>query len=522
MESTNSLVVRRALISVHDKTGIVQFARLLASRQVEILSTGGTASALRSSGVDVVDVSQYTGFPEILDGRVKTLHPKVHGGILARRDAHSKEMESHGIDAIDLVVANLYPFQTAIADDPADFDNALENIDVGGPSMVRAAAKNHHWACVVVDPADYAMVIEEINLAGGLSGGTRLSLAAKAFAHLAGYDSAIADYMNQIMQPEGFPPDLNLSLVKNMTMRYGENPHQSAAFYTFRHERARSRLNPRQIQGRALSFNNMSDVNAAIECVREFDDTTCAIIKHATPCGVASAVDLVDAYQRAYETDSISAFGGIVAVNRKLDGKTAKRIIGNQFVEVIAAPKFTKSALRVMASKQHMPVVRFKRRTTDMINDWVYTSVAGGMLIQDRDALSLASEMPDLVTERSPDESEMEDLLFAWKVCKHVKSNAIVYAADKRTTGIGAGQMSRLDSAHIAKRKAKEAGLDKAGQVMASDAFMPFKDALEVAVSFGIKAVIQPGGSIRDKEVIEFANQNGVAMVFTGMRHFRH
>ncbi len=523
MEGSNRLTVKTALISVFDKTGIVEMAQLLAAGNVRILSTGGTASELRDAGINVTDVSEYTGFPEILDGRVKTLHPKVHGGILGRRDVHADEMAAHEIEGIDLVIVNLYPFESVVADSPGDLDNAIEHIDIGGPSLVRAAAKNYHWTCAVVDPADYVAVGQEIRLTEGISASTRISLAAKAFSRISEYDSAIADYLAALLREDRkFPAELSLKMIKAMTLRYGENPHQAAALYRIRNDSARSFLNPVQMQGKAMSFNNMSDADAAIECVRDFNEYVCVIVKHANPCGVASDEDLAAAYSRAFETDTASAFGGVIAFNRKVCQSTARKIIDNQFVEVIAAPEFDREALKVLAAKKNTRVLRFKQRLPEMANDWMLSSVSGGVLIQDRDALSEADETFETVTERSPSEIETEDLLFAWKIVKHVKSNAIVFAANKASIGIGAGQASRVDAARIAVRKAKESGLDTEGLVMASDAFMPFPDTLEVAVEFGVKAVIQPGGSIGDRDVIDFANRYGVAMVFTGIRHFRH
>ena len=432
-------------------------------------------------------------------------------------------MKKHGIQAIDLVVVNLYPFQSAIAADPDNFDNAIENIDVGGPSMIRAAAKNVRWACVVVNPADYLTVSEEIKLFGGISMSTRMSLAIKAFSRLSEYDASIAAYLAAAGRTKDtLPEDISLFLEKHMPVRYGENPHQNAAFYKIVSQPERSRLVPVQIQGKSLSFNNISDADAAIECIREFDKPACVIIKHATPCGVALSEDLTDAYQRAFETDTASAFGGIIAFSRKVQKETAQRLVSNQVAEIVAAPGYDDGALRVLATHKSMRVLRFKARDAGMLDDWVYTSVSGGMLIQARDDLTDADIKLQVVTERSPDDAEMSDLLFAWKVVKHVKSNAIVLVCDKATTGIGAGQMSRVDSARIAVRKAADAGFGERRQVVASDAFMPFSDALEVAVEFGAKAVIQPGGSIADDKIIEFANQHGVAMVFTGIRHFRH
>jgi phosphoribosylaminoimidazolecarboxamide formyltransferase/IMP cyclohydrolase len=522
------ITVKRALLSVSDKTGIVEFAKVLASRDVEILSTGGTAKLLSDNGIRVIEVSDYTGFPEMMAGRVKTLHPKIHGGLLGRRGTDDDIMQQHGIPPIDLVVVNLYPFEQTVNQPGCTFESAIENIDIGGPAMLRSAAKNHASVAVVVDTADYAGVIREIDNSGGISPITRFHLALKVFEHTARYDGAIANYLgslDQDLKPVNFPHALSLQLHKNQDMRYGENPHQRAAFY-IEHPSAGKPLEPsvataRQLQGKALSFNNVADSDAALECVKQFAQPACVIVKHANPCGVATGNDLVEAYNRAYQTDPTSAFGGIIALNRTLDARAARTIIDRQFVEVIIAPDVSPDAADIVAEKQNVrllktgqwqcqtPALDFKR-------------VTGGLLVQDRDLGMIGEAELKAVTRRRPTAQELQDLLFAWKVAKFVKSNAIVYARDNQTIGIGAGQMSRVYSARIASIKAADEHLDVAGSVMASDAFFPFRDGIDAAYKTGITAVIQPGGSKRDSEVIAAADEYGMAMVFTGMRHFRH
>jgi len=517
--------IQRALLSVSDKTGLIDFARALSAAGVELLSTGGTAKAIRDAGLPVTDVSDYTGFPEMLDGRVKTLHPKVHGGILGRRDLpeHVATMQQHGIPNIDLVCVNLYPFRETVAR-PHTLDDAIENIDIGGPAMVRSSAKNYRFVAIVTDPADYATLVAEMQASGGaLSDATRFGLAKKAFSHTAEYDSAISNYLtalNDAGEKEQFGERLNLNFVRAQTCRYGENPHQAGAFYVEAHAPAGTIATARQIQGKELSYNNIADTDAALECVKLFDSApACVIVKHANPCGVAYGTSLLDAYNRAYQTDPESAFGGIIAFNGRLDGETAKTIVERQFVEVIIAPEVSPEASAAVAAKKNVRLLECG--TWDgAVAQMDMKRVAGGLLVQDADVL-LNAELK-VVTQRAPTEQEMTDLLFAWRVAKFVKSNAIVYAKDRMTVGVGAGQMSRVNSARIAAIKAEHAGLVVPGSVMASDAFFPFRDGLDNAAAAGIKAVIQPGGSMRDDEVIAAANEHGIAMVFTGTRHFRH
>ncbi|NJR79658.1 bifunctional phosphoribosylaminoimidazolecarboxamide formyltransferase/IMP cyclohydrolase [Sphingomonas corticis] len=526
-----SIPIRRALLSVSDKTGVVDLARALSEKGVELVSTGGTARALRDAGLAVQDISDLTGFPEMMDGRVKTLHPKVHGGLLAVRDdaAHAASMQEHGIGAIDLVVVNLYPFVQTVAKG-ADRDEIVENIDIGGPSMVRSAAKNHAYVAIVTDPADYPLVESgETTLA------TRKRLAAKAFARTAEYDSAIASWFGFADQGERFPETLPLTLKRaGPELRYGENPHQTAAFYAATgagtNLGARGVGQARQVQGKALSYNNYNDADAALELVAEFRDAqpSCVIVKHANPCGVATAATLGEAYAEAFACDTVSAFGGIIAVNRPLDGETAKAITGI-FTEVVIAPDADEEALALFAARKNLRLLLTGELPDPGRAGLSAKSIAGGWLVQSRDAGRITAAELKVVTERQPTEQELADCLFAWTVAKHVKSNAIVYAKDGATAGVGAGQMNRLESARIAAWKAKDAA-DKAGwgaprtigSAVASDAFFPFADGLLAAVEAGATAVIQPGGSIRDDEVIAAANEAGLAMVFTGMRHFRH
>ncbi len=518
--------ITRALISVSDKTGIDEFARQLHERfEVEILSTGGTAKLLADKGIPVVEVSTYTGFPEMMDGRVKTLHPKIHGGLLGRRGTDDAVMAKHDIPTIDMVVVNLYPFEQAIAKPDCDLPTAIENIDIGGPTMLRAAAKNHAAVSVIVDAADYQRVLDEMaSNAGAVSDATRFDLAVKTYEHTAKYDGAIANYLGTI-QADGskseLPRTFNSQFVKAQEMRYGENPHQKAAFYVEANPAEAGIATAHQLQGKALSYNNIGDTDAALECVKQFyEGPACVIVKHANPCGVALGNSLLDAYNRAYSTDPESAFGGIIAFNQALDAKTAEAIVERQFVEVIIAPKVNADALQVISSKKNVRLLECGEWTKEANQRLDFKRVNGGLLVQDADLL-LQDEL-QVVTQRAPTEQEMADLLFTWKVAKYVKSNAIVYGKDHMTIGVGAGQMSRVNSARIAGIKADHAGLEVAGSVMASDAFFPFRDGLDQAAENGITAVIQPGGSMRDEEVIAAADEHNIAMVFTGMRHFRH
>ena len=516
--------VRRAIISVSNKSGVVELARSLVALGVSILSTGGTAKLLTREGVSVTEVSSYTGFPEMLDGRVKTLHPKIHGGILARRDqpAHLEAIRQAGIEPIDLIVVNLYPFEATVADPDCRLEDAVENIDVGGPAMLRAAAKNYHSVCVVVDPDDYAAVLGQLQTAGGVSEALRFALAKKVFAHTAGYDGAIANYLYSLDERNRrgeYPDVLSLQLHKVQQMRYGENPHQSAAFYRDLAPAAGSLASWRQLQGKELSYNNVADSDAAWECVKSFAEPACVIVKHANPCGAAIGANLLDAYQKALATDPVSAFGGILAFNRALDRATAEAF-AKQFAEVVIAPRVEPEARTACAAKPNVRVLEVP--IAHGVNRYDFKRVGGGMLVQSADARLLERSEARVVTKKVPSEAQWADLLFAWRVAKYVKSNAIVFCRDGATVGVGAGQMSRVDSARIASIKAKSAGLTLAGSAAASDAFFPFRDGLDVVVEAGAVAVIQPGGSMRDEEVIAAADERGVAMVFTGIRHFRH
>ncbi len=526
---TDTVRIRRALLSVSDKTGLVEFGRALAAQGIELLSTGGTYKALKDAGVAVKEVAEHTGFPEMMDGRVKTLHPTIHGGILALRDAeeHVAAMQRHNIPPIDLVVVNLYPFAATVAKG-ADFPTCIENIDIGGPAMIRSAAKNHGFVAVVVDVADYNAVLESLKANNGATDLTlRRRLAAKAYAHTGAYDSMIATWFAK-QNGEDFPPTLLLSAERKQTLRYGENPHQQAAFYVTGDKRP-GVASAQQLQGKELSYNNLNDTDAAFELVSEFaDKPTIAIIKHANPCGVAMADTLAAAWEAALRCDSTSAFGGIVAMNRKLDKATAEKI-GAIFTEVIVAPDADEDAKAFLAAKKNLRLLITGGMADPVAPGWFVKSVAGGYLVQTRDAGRIVEADLKVVTKRAPTPQELADMLFAFRVGKHVKSNTIVYAKNGATVGIGAGQMSRVDSARIAYRKAqdsaKAAGLSDSltkGSVAASDAFFPFADGLEVLVEAGASAVIQPGGSIRDQEVIDAADKAGLAMVFTGMRHFRH
>lgn len=525
MSQTNFAPVKRALISVSDKNGIVEFAKSLAGMGIEIFSTGGTFRLLVENKVPATEIAEYTQFPEMMDGRVKTLHPKVHGGILGRRGQDDDIMQQHGIKPIDMVVVNLYPFEATVAQKDCSLENAIENIDIGGPTMVRAAAKNHKDVAIVVNASSYEQVLNELQANNQqLSIETRFDLAVQAFEHTAAYDGAIANYLGQkvVADEESFPRTFNSQFIKTQEMRYGENPHQKAAFYVEKGSKEASISTATQIQGKALSYNNVADTDAALETVKLFEAPACVIVKHANPCGVAVAEDIFQAYERAFATDNESAFGGIIAFNRALDAKTAKAIVDKQFVEVIIAPSIEDEAKEVVAAKANVRLLSCGQWGAKATPAFDFKRVNGGLLIQDRDLGMVGLADLEVVTKREPNEEELNDLLFAWKVAKMVKSNAIVYARDQQTVGVGAGQMSRVNSARIAAIKAEHAGLKVPGSVMASDAFFPFRDGIDNAAAAGIAAVIQPGGSIRDEEVIAAADEHGMAMVFTRMRHFRH
>jgi phosphoribosylaminoimidazolecarboxamide formyltransferase/IMP cyclohydrolase len=522
--------IKRALLSVSDKNGIVDFARNLAQKGVDLLSTGGTAKLLAENGIQVTEVSDYTGHPEIMDGRVKTLHPKVHGGILARREMDEGVMAENNIDAIDLVVVNLYPFAKTVADENCSLEDAIENIDIGGPTMVRAAAKNHKDVTIVVNARDYDRVLAEMNANNdSLTYQTRFDLAIAAYEHTAAYDGMIANYFGKMLPAHGseeaqaskFPRTFNSQFIKTQDLRYGENSHQAAAFYTEAEPEDASVSTAKQIQGKALSYNNIADTDAALECVKEFEEPACVIVKHANPCGVAIGGDILAAYEGAYKTDPTSAFGGIIAFNRELDADTAEAIVSRQFVEVIIAPSISEAAAQIVAAKPNVRLLECGQWDSETTG-YDFKRVNGGLLVQDRDQGRVASEDLKVVTKRQPTEDEMRDLQFCWKVAKFVKSNAIVYVKNSETIGVGAGQMSRVYSAKVAGIKAADENLEVKGSVMASDAFFPFRDGLDAAAEAGITAVIQPGGSMRDNEVIAAADEHGIAMVFTGMRHFRH
>jgi phosphoribosylaminoimidazolecarboxamide formyltransferase/IMP cyclohydrolase len=518
--------IRRALLSVSDKSGLAAFAAELHRRGIELLSTGGSARLLTDAGLPVREVSDYTGFPELMDGRLKTLHPRVHGGLLGRRGTDDAAMREHGIEAIDLLVVNLYPFAKAIARPDCSFAEAIENIDIGGPAMLRAAAKNHADVTVLVDPADYGGVLAEIDEAGATSIDTRSRLAAKAFAHTARYDAIVAGYLRQRqVVDEQFPDQLPLYFDKALDLRYGENPHQRAAFYRDPVAQGNGIGNARSLQGKDLSYNNIADADTAIECVRVFAAPACVIVKHANPCGVAEADTVLAAYERAYRTDPTSAFGGIIAFNRELDGMSARAILSRQFAEVIAAPSVSAEALAVLGTRPNLRLLATGAlgNELDTLSDRLeLRSVTGGLLLQQCDRAPLEPGALKVVSRRRPEARELEDLLFAWKVVQFVKSNAIVFARDRATIGVGAGQMSRVYSTRVAALKAADEKLEVRGAAMASDAFFPFRDGIDVAASFGIAAVVHPGGSVRDPEVIAAADEHGMAMVVTGMRHFRH
>ena len=521
-------MIRQALISVSDKTGVLEFARALASMNVKLLSTGGTARMLADNGLEVTEVADYTGFPEMLDGRVKTLHPKVHGGILARRDfpAHMQALSTHDIPTIDMVVVNLYPFQQTVAKDQCALEDAIENIDIGGPAMLRSSAKNHRDVVVICDPSDYDKVLTEMQTGqGDVSYETRFALAKKVFAHTAQYDGAITNYLSAL-DPDRqhatravYPETLNLQFTKVQDMRYGENPHQSAAFYRDIVTVDGALASYRQLQGKELSYNNIADADAAWECVKSFEGSACVIIKHANPCGVALGVDAADAYAKALQTDPTSAFGGIIAFNVEVDGKAAEAI-AKQFVEVLIAPAFTAEARKVFEAKQNVRLLEIPLGHAS--NAFDIKRVGGGLLLQAPDAKQVMPAEFAIVSKKQPTPQQLQDMMFAWRVAKFVKSNAIVFCGNGMTLGVGAGQMSRVDSARIASIKAQNANLSLAGSAVASDAFFPFRDGLDVVVSAGATAVVQPGGSMRDQEVIDAADEQGVVMAFTGVRHFRH
>jgi len=517
--------VKRALISVSDKRGVTELASQLAARGVTLLSTGGTASLLRDSGLPVIEVAEITKFPEIMDGRVKTLHPKIHGALLGRRGVDDAVMTEHGIEPIDLLVVNLYPFRETVSRPDCSLVDAVENIDIGGPAMLRAAAKNHDAVAVVVDPQDYQPLIEALDDNGGeVPSNMRRRLAAKAFGHTASYDAAIASYLNgreEYADPSGFPGQFVAAFEKRLDLRYGENPHQQAAFYA-EGAAAPGIGGAEQMQGKALSYNNIADADAALECVRQFRNPACVIVKHANPCGVAVSPDIGEAYLRAYSTDPTSAFGGIIAFNRPLDSPTAEAIMERQFVEVVVAPEVEPHAAIVLATKKNVRVLRVPSLSNPLAHALELKRVVGGLLVQTRDDLLIGRDDLRIVTKRRPTEAELDDLLFAWKVVKFVKSNAIVFARDAMTIGVGAGQMSRVYSTRIAAIKAADAGLEIAGSVMASDAFFPFRDGVDAGAEHGVRAIIQPGGSIRDDDVIAAADEHDLTMVFTGVRHFRH
>ncbi len=516
---------RKALISVSDKTGIAELATTLTKFGIELLSTGGTAKMLQQAGCEVTEIGAYTGFPEMLDGRVKTLHPKVHGGILARRDvdSHLQALQQHAIPAIDFVVVNLYPFVQTVARPDCTLQEAIENIDIGGPTMVRAAAKNWQHVAVITDPADYPALIQEMESSGGaISQETRFRLARNAFSHTAAYDSAISNYLtatNMDGERQPFPARANINLVNVQDLRYGENPHQQAAFYRDLVPAPGGIANYAQLQGKELSYNNIADSDAAWECVKTFDQPACVIVKHANPCGVGVDAAVLGAYKKAFSTDSTSAFGGIIAFNRAIDTQTAQAV-SEQFVEVVIAPEVDQGARAVFAKKQNVRVLEVP--TAGGANDFDYKRVGGGLLIQSPDVKNVSAAELRTVTRRRPDDQQWSDLLFAWRVAKFVKSNAIVFCGNGMTLGVGAGQMSRVDSARIASIKADKAGLSLTGSVVASDAFFPFRDGIDVVAEAGATAVVQPGGSVRDEEVIAAADEHGMAMVFTGIRHFRH
>lgn len=516
--------VNRALISVSDKTGIVEFATALVAQNIELLSTGGTYKLLKENNLPVTEVADYTGFPEMMSGRVKTLHPKIHGGILGRRGIDDEVMQTHSIKPIDMVVVNLYPFEATVAKPDCSLEDAIENIDIGGPTMVRSAAKNFNSVAIVVNSSSYETVLAELKANNGqLTRATRFDLSTQAFEHTAGYDGMIANYLGKKVDSEDseFPRTFNSQFTKAQTMRYGENPHQKAAFYVETGNTEANVASAKQLQGKALSFNNVADTDAALETVKLFEQPACVIVKHANPCGVAQSIDLLSAYNLAFETDPESAFGGIIAFNRELDAQTASAIVERQFVEVIIAPSVADGVADIVSAKKNVRLLVcgvFSQAKPSLD----YKRVSGGLLVQDKDNGLITQDDLKIVSKRQPTDEEIRDLLFTWKVAKMVKSNAIVYGKNQRTIGVGAGQMSRVNSARIAAIKAEHAKLEVKGAVMASDAFFPFRDGIDNAATYGISAIIQPGGSMRDEETIAAANEHGMAMVFTGMRHFKH
>jgi phosphoribosylaminoimidazolecarboxamide formyltransferase/IMP cyclohydrolase len=513
--------VQRALVSVSDKRNLIPFARGLQRLGVEILSTGGTWRQLNDAGIDAVEVSSRTGFPEIMGGRVKTLHPTIHGGLLGRRGTDDEVMSEHGIEPIDLLAVNLYPFEETIRKDDATLADAIENIDIGGPAMIRAASKNHESVAVVVDPDDYDAILDALQ-SEQMTVEYRRGLATKAYAHTASYDAAITRYLAASLAAEPLSERMLYAGSRIERLRYGENPHQEAAFYSDQLATPGTLARAEQLQGKALSYNNIADSDAALECVRQFSQAACVIVKHANPCGVAISDNILDAYDRAFKTDPTSAFGGIIAFNRTLDKATSRAIIDRQFVEVIIAPEIADDALPVLAEKKNVRVLRCGERQESGDAGFDFKKVSGGLLVQTSDAGVVTAADLDVVSKKAPDDAAVSDLLFAWKVAKFVKSNAIVFCRDGMTIGIGAGQMSRVYSTKIAAIKAEDEGLSLKGSVMASDAFFPFRDGIDTAAQYGISAIIQPGGSMRDEEVIAAANEHDLAMVFTGMRHFRH
>ena len=513
--------VRRALVSVSDKSGLIPFVSGLSDLGIEVVSTGGTCRELREAGLDVIEVAEKTGFPEIMDGRVKTLHPTIHGGLLGRRGTDDSVMEEHAIEPIDLLVVNLYPFEETIAREDASIEDAIENIDIGGPAMIRAASKNHDGVAVVVSPDDYESVLLDLQQ-GTLSLDKRRRLAAKAYAHTASYDTAITTYLSRSLHDDELGERFLYAGRLAEKLRYGENPHQGAAFYVDQQAPAGSLAAARQLQGKALSYNNIADSDAALECVKQFDSPACVIVKHANPCGVAVAGNIMDAYDNAFKTDPTSAFGGIIAFNRPLDALTAGMIIDRQFVEVIVAPEIDADAAAVVAAKKNVRLLETGPWSEKSVAGLDFKKVSGGLLVQTTDRGTITADDLKVVTKRAPTEDQVRDMLFAWTVIKYVKSNAIIFCKDNMTIGVGAGQMSRVYSTRIAAIKAADEGLEVKGSVMASDAFFPFRDGIDAAAEHGIAAIIQPGGSMRDDEVIQAANEHGLAMVFTGMRHFRH
>jgi len=517
--------IKRALISVSDKSGILEFAQALVAKNIEILSTGGTAKLLMENDLPVTEVSSYTGFPEMMDGRIKTLHPKIHGGLLGRRGIDDDIMQEYKIQSIDLLVVNLYPFEATIAKDDCVLADAIENIDIGGPTMLRAAAKNHKDVAVVVEPSDYQKILTQLDKQQGTDYQLRYHLAWKTFAHTAKYDAAISNYLGKRIEeldsPQKFPESYTIQFKKVQTMRYGENPHQDAAFYVENNLNEASVSTATQLQGKELSFNNVADTDAALECVKQFEQPACVIVKHANPCGVAISENILSAYDKAFKTDPTSAFGGIIAFNRELDHKTAKSIIDRQFVEVIISPSISERAKVIISEKKNIRLLSCGSWQTPVAS-WDYKKVNGGLLIQDKDLGMISTSDLKVVSKIKPTEDQISDLLFCWKVAKSVKSNAIVYAKNEQTIGVGAGQMSRVYSAKVAGIKAADENLQVEGCVMASDAFFPFRDGIDAAAQAGISAIIQPGGSMRDQEIIDAADEHGMAMVFTGMRHFKH